>query len=281
VSWAEVPPQTTGGNAASGLGCSQSSAPRHECPGTGDGFARPLTLGHKRIEVPPGSALTGTTQGIGKKGSGLWLTAHPAVVAAWDGNPHTLSRIGYRLRRLHAIASRGLGFILVSCQYSSDWRRAMEAAPGFSDRGPSRLCRTRNIPHCNMIQFGIANFAGRVHFTSRLERICMSEDDTPPELDPLPVRLDPDEPTWEQKRQWIADCTICDPDGYRANGTQCNHNPDQEEINRRGIARCRAALPDKPRAPQYVPAYTAYELAQRQREAGPPQPLSDEQEPEL
>lgn len=36
-------------------------------------------------------------------------------------------------------------------------------------------------------------------------------------------------------------CAMCDHDGYR-DGAVCGHNPNQAEINARGIAACRAAL---------------------------------------
>lgn len=39
----------------------------------------------------------------------------------------------------------------------------------------------------------------------------------------------------------IADCTLCDPDGYRGT-TVCHHDPDQAAVNARGSAACRAAL---------------------------------------
>lgn len=40
----------------------------------------------------------------------------------------------------------------------------------------------------------------------------------------------------------IAACTICDPDGRLPSGTVCNHDPNQADTNRRGIAAVRAAL---------------------------------------
>ncbi|WP_082133901.1 hypothetical protein [Mycolicibacter heraklionensis] len=43
------------------------------------------------------------------------------------------------------------------------------------------------------------------------------------------------------KARDIADCTLCDADGYR-NGRVCGHNPEQDAINENGSAAARAAL---------------------------------------
>lgn len=45
----------------------------------------------------------------------------------------------------------------------------------------------------------------------------------------------------EARLQAIADCRMCDPDGYR-DGQVCHHNPGQDATNARGMAACRAAL---------------------------------------
>lgn len=43
------------------------------------------------------------------------------------------------------------------------------------------------------------------------------------------------------KARDIADCTLCDQHGYR-NGIVCNHNPEQDAINKNGSAAVRAAI---------------------------------------
>jgi hypothetical protein len=50
----------------------------------------------------------------------------------------------------------------------------------------------------------------------------------------------------ELRAQAIAQCRLCDTDGYRGSSV-CDHNPDQAAINARGIAACRAALTKEPR----------------------------------
>ena len=46
------------------------------------------------------------------------------------------------------------------------------------------------------------------------------------------------------RAQAIADCTLCDSDGYRGT-SPCTHNPDQAETNLRGAALARAALKER------------------------------------
>ncbi|KAB7761199.1 hypothetical protein [Mycolicibacterium mucogenicum] len=43
----------------------------------------------------------------------------------------------------------------------------------------------------------------------------------------------------------IANCRLCDPDGYLPNRAVCTHDPGQADTNARGIARARAALAAK------------------------------------
>lgn len=45
----------------------------------------------------------------------------------------------------------------------------------------------------------------------------------------------------EARARAVAACGLCDGDGYR-NGRPCDHNPRQDEINRRGVELARAAL---------------------------------------
>ena len=47
----------------------------------------------------------------------------------------------------------------------------------------------------------------------------------------------------------IANCRLCDPDGYLPNRAVCAHDPGQADTNARGIARARAALAAKTAAP--------------------------------
>lgn len=48
-------------------------------------------------------------------------------------------------------------------------------------------------------------------------------------------------------RAAIANCALCDGDGYR-NGRICHHDERQDAINRRGIEACRAALSKLPKS---------------------------------
>lgn len=68
-------------------------------------------------------------------------------------------------------------------------------------------------------------------------RVILGPDPTP---DPTPVHLDPDP---EVRAQAIANCGICDDDGYRG-VVICDH-VDRTEIAKRGAARCREALAAK------------------------------------
>ena len=40
----------------------------------------------------------------------------------------------------------------------------------------------------------------------------------------------------------IAECELCDDEGYTADRRVCNHNPDQDATNAAGMAKVRAAL---------------------------------------
>jgi hypothetical protein len=63
------------------------------------------------------------------------------------------------------------------------------------------------------------------------EAMAAAHDEDPPHLLP----------------QAIAACTICDREGYRPNGTICDH-VDRSAITRRGIDACRAALSKLPKS---------------------------------
>lgn len=54
----------------------------------------------------------------------------------------------------------------------------------------------------------------------------------------------PDEHTEHLTVAAIADCELCDEDGYRPNGVVCDH-VDRTETARAGIAKVRAALETK------------------------------------
>lgn len=55
---------------------------------------------------------------------------------------------------------------------------------------------------------------------------------------------DPEPDTAHLTSQAIASCRLCDGDGYRPNGTVCDH-VDRAATSRAGIARVRAALTNK------------------------------------
>jgi hypothetical protein len=104
-------------------------------------------------------------------------------------------------------------------------------------------------------------------------------DEHPPDLDEPEL----DEEQSRRMRQLAIDnCTMCDPDGYRhePKGIVCHHNPRQDEINRRGIEQVRAVLGPRKPGPQPV-SHDLVDVVARQRDAGPPQPITDEEEPEL
>ncbi|WP_051151506.1 hypothetical protein [Nocardia niigatensis] len=56
----------------------------------------------------------------------------------------------------------------------------------------------------------------------------------------------------EDRERAIADCTLCDADGFRGGeygktaGTRCDHNPKTAEIGREGMAKVRAAMAKRP-----------------------------------
>lgn len=102
-------------------------------------------------------------------------------------------------------------------------------------------------------------------------------DNEPPDLDE-PPELD-EEQSNRLRRMAIQNCAMCDHDGYRPDGVVCHHNPRQDETNRRGSQLVRETMNfGKPKPPA---SRDMVDVIQQQRELGPPQQLSDEEEPEL
>jgi hypothetical protein len=76
------------------------------------------------------------------------------------------------------------------------------------------------------------------------------------------------------------DCPMCDEDCYKPNGTVCDHI-DRSGVHERGMAKVRDALAHIRKREVSLSAPAFIDLVERQRKAAPPQPITEDPEPEL